>query len=374
MVQHVRGRKNWNMKFVRSAAAWAPLLEDTAGDDFDYGDVRIGHIDTGYVEHSVFGDWDADGKSEHILIDRGANFVDPDRDRRPTDPVAGGLNPGHGTRIGSVMYGFDADVLVGIAPRVPVVPYRAVTSVALISPESINRVADAINHAVNESFCSVINMSLGARPVLNPFGPFRRALRKLGQACDDAYENGVVVVGALGNNVHNKATYPGKYWRSICAAGLEPEFQGDRLSAVEMWKPQPDPLDPVDYQHIDIWAPAETIFRAQPKRRAGELQDDYFPLPDGDGSSYAAATVSGAAAVWLARRGRDIEQTYPADQPWMIVEAFRALLEKTQQGAPADAHANNKAGMLDMKALAEADLPPPNQLNHETRLCSGMFG
>ncbi|UUX48787.1 S8 family peptidase [Nisaea acidiphila] len=374
MVTHVRGRKDWNTKFVRSAAAWAPLLEDTAGDDFDYGDVRIGHVDTGYVEHSVFGSWNNQGASEHILVDQGLNAVDPDREVRPTDPVDGGLNPGHGTRIGSVMYGFDPDVLVGIAPRVPVVPYRAVTSVALITAETIGQVADSINHAVEQSFCSVINMSLGARPVFNPFGAFRRAMRKLGKACDNAYENGVIVVGALGNNVHSKATYPGKYWRSICAAGLEPEFEGDRLTAVEMWKPQPEPLDAVDYQHIDVWAPAESIFRAHPKRRSGDVQDDYYPLPDGNGSSYAAATVSGAAAVWLARRARDIEAAYPPDDAWMVVEAFRSLLKTTHQGLPSDSHANNEAGMLDMKALVEADLPDAGTLDFETRLCRDMFG
>ena len=101
----IRGKKGWNTKLIHSAQAWAPLLDDTPGDDFDYGDVRIGHIDTGYIEHSVFGSWTADGLSEHILVDRGLNLVDPDRDARPTDPVDGGLNPGHGTRIGSVMYG-----------------------------------------------------------------------------------------------------------------------------------------------------------------------------------------------------------------------------------------------------------------------------
>ena len=37
----IRGKKGWNTKLIHSAPAWAPLLEDTAGDDFDYGDVRI---------------------------------------------------------------------------------------------------------------------------------------------------------------------------------------------------------------------------------------------------------------------------------------------------------------------------------------------
>ncbi|HBF97852.1 MAG TPA: hypothetical protein DDW95_04820, partial [Alphaproteobacteria bacterium] len=237
-IARIRGKKGWNTKLIKSAQAWAPLLEDTAGDDFDYGDVRIGHIDTGYVEHAVFGSWSDTGQSEHILVDSGMNLIDPERDPRPTDPIDGGLNPGHGTRIGSVMYGFAPGDWVGVAPRAPVVPYRAVTSVALITPSDISRVADAIHHAVDSSFCSVINMSLGARPTINPWGAFRRAIKKLGTACDHAYNEGVIVVAALGNNVHDRATYPAKFWRSICAGGLEPEFDGDKLSDVEIWKPQ----------------------------------------------------------------------------------------------------------------------------------------
>ena len=372
--QVIHGKRGWNTKLIRSAAAWAPLLEDTAGDDFDYGDVRIGHIDTGYVEHSVFGSWSPDGTSEHIMVDRGRNLVDPERDPRPTDPVDGGLNPGHGLRIGSVMYGFAPGNLIGVAPRVPVVPYRAIKSVALITGDQVSLVADAIDLAVNDGLCSVINMSLGARPVFNPFGSFRRAMKKLGEACDRAYEKGVIVVAALGNNVHDRATYPGKYWRTICAGGVEPIFKDRELTAVEIWKSQSESLVGTDFQHIDAWAPADVIFRAQPRRRTGEVQDEYAPEGDGEGSSYAAAAVAGTAAIWLARRREDIAALYPAEEQWMVTEAFRKLLHDRHQGPPADAPNNNNAGILDAKALVDAKLPEPGELKPETRLCSEMWG
>lgn len=373
-IGQIRGKKGWNTKLIKSAQAWAPLLEETAGDDFDYGDVRIGHIDTGYVEHTVFGSWSDTGLSEHILVDSGLNLIDPERDPRPTDPVDGGLNPGHGTRIGSVMYGFAPGDWVGVAPRAPVVPYRAVKSVALITPSDISRVADAIHHAVDNSFCSVINMSLGARPTINPWGAFRRAIRKLGNACDHAYEEGVMVVAALGNNVHDRATYPAKFWRSICAGGLEPEFDGDKLRDVEIWKPQDPALMTSDYQFVDTWAPADMIFRAKTQRRQpGTVQQHYSPQPDGDGSSYAAASVSGTAAIWLARRGAEIEQLYK-DNPWMITEAFRSLLKATAQGAPSDAPQATDTGILDAKALVEAALPDPATLKYEDRESRDMWG
>lgn len=371
---NIRGKKGWNTKLIRSASAWAPLLDDTAGDGFDYGDVRIGHIDTGYVEHSVFGSWSSDGASEHILVDRGCNLVDPERDPRPTDPVDGGMNPGHGTRVGSVMYGFSPGNMVGVAPRVPVVPYRAVTSVALISADEVSRVADAVDHAVSSSLCSIVNISLGARPVFIPLTPFRRALAKLGEACDRAYEKGVIVVGALGNNIHDRATYPAKYWRTICAAGVEPVFKDGLLTSVEMWKPQPEPLISDDYVHIDTWAPSDVIFRARARRRTGEIQDDYAPKVDGDGTSYAAAAVTGTAAIWLARRRDDIRALYPPDKPWMLTEAFRKLLHISHQGLPEDASDDNSAGILDAKALVEADLPRPEDLTYESRSSSSMWG
>ena len=272
------------------------------------------------------------------------------------------------------MYGFAPGNMVGVAPRAPVVPYRAVTSVAMITPDHVRRVADAIDFAVDEGMCSVINMSLGARPVFNPFGAFRRAIRRLGEACDKAYENGVIVVAALGNNVHDRATYPGKYWRTICAGGVEPVFKDGELRAVETWKSLSQPLVEADYQHIDVWAPAESIFRAKARRRTGETQEDFAREPDGDGSSYAAAAVTGTAAIWLARRMDDIASLYPPDEQWMLTEAFRKLLHDNHQGPPADAPDTNTAGILDVRALVEAELPKPDALEPEERKSSKMWG
>lgn len=373
---NIRGKKGWNTKLIRSAPAWAPLLDDTAGPDFDYGDIRVAHIDTGYVEHAVFGSWSDQGHNEHILVDRGRNLVDPERDKRPTDPVDGGLNPGHGTRIGSVLYGFAPGDMVGVAPRVPVVPYRAISSVALLDSDSVNAVTNAIHHAVNESFCTIINLSLGARPVFAVlgFGPFRNALKRLGEACDQAYDRGVIVVAALGNNIHDRATYPAKYWRTICAGGLEPVFEDGRLTRVEMWKPQPEPLAEDNYQYIDVWAPSNVIFRARAIKRTGRLQDQYAPRVDGDGTSYAAAAVSGAAAIWLARRRLDIEAIYPAEEPWLVTEAFRKLLDVTRQGEPCDSHRSNNSGILDILNLVETELPKPNSLKYQTKKCEDMWG
>ncbi len=364
--------KAWPTSLIQSAPAWAPLLSNTAGDDFDYGEVRIGHIDTGYVEHAVFGSWSDEGTNEHILVDRGKNFVDDGRDARPTDPVDGGFSPGHGTRIGSVMYGFAPGHMIGVAPRVPVVPYRAIESVALTSADHLAAVAKAINHAVSDSYCSVINLSLGARPTFTPIVPFGRALKRLGRACDRAYDEGVIVVAALGNNLHDRATYPAKYRRTICAGGLEPVFQDGSFQCPSVWKPQPEPLTDDDMQYIDVWAPADKIFRATASLRDGRVQNQYEPLADGDGTSYAAAAVSGAAAIWLARRRADIETLYP--EPWMLTEAFRKLLQAAPESPSTGGQEGHPARILDVKALVDAELPRPSTLSRQETECSSMWG
>ena len=47
----------------------------------------------------------------------------------------------------------------------------------------------------------------------------------------------------------------------------------------------------------------------------------------GDGTSYATAITSGAAALWLAHHGAALQTAYP--QPWQRIEAFRTLARQT---------------------------------------------
>ncbi|HBF97853.1 MAG TPA: hypothetical protein DDW95_04825, partial [Alphaproteobacteria bacterium] len=109
------------------------------------------------------------------------------------------------------------------------------------------------------------------------------------------------------------------------------------------------------------------------KRTPGTVQQHYSPEPDGDGSSYAAASVSGTAAIWLARRGAEIGELYK-DNTWMVTEAFRSLLKTTAQGRPSDAPDETDTGILDAKALVEADLPDPATLKFEDRESRDMWG
>ena len=93
--------RNWHIRVIRADRAWSIMTDPTTG-LIDYKDVRIAHIDTGYTEHPVFGPWN--GEANNMIVDQWTNFIETDQ-RGPKDPMNYKGFPGHGTRIGSVMYG-----------------------------------------------------------------------------------------------------------------------------------------------------------------------------------------------------------------------------------------------------------------------------
>ena len=59
--------------------------------------------------------------------------------------------------------------------------------------------------------------------------------------------------------------------------------------------------------------------------------------------------------MWLVYRDDDINAKY--DQPWQRVEAFRKLLKATHQDVAGKFQPVEGTGILDIKAVLEADLP-----------------
>ena len=358
-------RPDWNLRMVRSRQG-QKLLPHLPGppERIDWRDLRVGHLDTGFTEHPVFGDWTTG--EVWIRSGDGLNLREGGTDAH--DPLNYEGNPGHGTRTCSLICG-DARPLaggpvpeseVGVAPRLPVVPCRIVNRVVLTPERNREAVAAGLEHARVKD-CQVVSISLGI-----PFFP-PNATGGMGRAVDRAYEDGMIIAAA-GGQIIDSVTYPGKYGRTIGVGGVTWQRR--------IW---------FDYtagkDQIDVWAPADGVQRADSIAPAGQVvmpaieADDpgMFALSSGShsgdygtgaGTSYAVGHVAAAAAMWLLLRGDDIDRTY--GEAWQRVEAFRRLLRTTARSINGAAPANG-SGVLHIERLLLADLPAASGLKKAAR-------
>ena len=114
---------------------------------------------------------------------RASSRVDPMNYKKQDDELM--INKGHGTRTASVICGYERGKYRGVAPGVPVIPYRAVNGVDLNTRRS-KWVAQALCHAVEGRLCEVVSISLGS-------GFHATGLQK---GVVTAYEKGTIVVAA----------------------------------------------------------------------------------------------------------------------------------------------------------------------------------
>lgn len=339
----------WNIGAVNAREAMLRVF-DEIGEELDWKDVLIAHLDTGYTEHVVF---NLDSNRPALLIDRGINYMEGAG--RPEDPLnyAGGPthHPGHGTRTLGALCGNLPGTYVGICPTVPVVPYR-VTNGSALTNGRITNVANAIRHAVDENGARVISISLGA----NSFIGDTEEMHDMGRAVDHAYESGVIICGAAGQiesapELFGTTVYPGRYSRCILVGGINPKL---RIC--------------FDYQtgasDVDVWAPADDVPR--PNAVFGAPKPYRDSEHSGDGTSYATVHVAAAAAMWLRLRGEELEQG--GYTGWQRVEAFRAMLRSTfrkLKGNDVPTRKNkvpSKTGILDCVEMLDAKLPALDKL------------
>lgn len=324
----------WNLRAVRAPQAWDMFQGGLAA--APWSQIRIGQLDTGYTPHPCFG-FDAAGQltaDTWMRGDLGLNVFDGGG--RPVDPMPKSGTPGHGTRIGSVICGYAGTTITGVAPRVTVVPYRVTDFVVIDSLWGRNQLQVALRHAMRESSCDVISISLGDPCRPNP---------EMGKAIDEAYMEGVLVCCAAGN-ITSEVTYPGRYRRTLTAGGLsskndKPWTGGSRG------------------QRVDIAAPADEILRGIVLQRGGTSSFDYGDL-DADGTSYATAHLSATAALWLAYHGSKLESLY--GRTWRRVEAFRHVLRGSARKPAGWNDKDFGAGILDIPNLLGTPLPDPGSL------------
>lgn len=328
------GALDWHLDMVRAPAAWALL---GGPDAIAWGPTRVAQLDTGYTRHPAFGFGSGASSwidTEHAITDlpappNGGNAFVPPEPGAGLDPVTG-FNGGHGTRIGATISGHDplADgrPYYGVAPKVPHLPIRITDAVWINHAQ--REFARGLDHAVQQG-AGAVNVSLGV--VLGMVVPeMRRAL-------DKAYEAGVIVVCAAGNYV-DPVVAPARLSRTVAVAGVTAQ---ERPWSGSSFGPE-----------VDFSAPAADLRRADPRSPTR-----FRYARGGDGTSYATAITTGAAALWLTHRRAELDAAY-AGQRWCVPEAFRVLARQTARvpGASWQPGAFG-SGILDIAALLAAPLP-----------------
>ena len=301
-----------------------------------WGAVRVGQIDTGYTRHPALGFPD----NTWVDVAGGRTWFNPGEGGGSDGPGLGvdnndRLRDGHGTRVASVICGDHAAApggrYLGVAPRVPLVPVRIADDVLI--PHAQRELAQAIRYLVREARVSVINLSMGFLP--------RSQIKVLDQAIDEAYESGVILVCAAGQPLP-RVVSPAHGRRTLAVAGSTPAGIPWGQSA--------------HGNAVNWTAPAADILRADTNR-----QGQFGYAGNGDGTSYAAAISTGAAALWLARHGEAaLKAAYPS--PWQRVAAFQQVAEATAKPMPHQQQGSFGFGILDITDLLATPLPPAGSL------------
>ena len=177
--------EQWNLSNINIEDAW----EESQGEG-----VTVAVIDTGVSQVK-------DLKDTKFVP--GYDFVN-DRDKASDDH-------GHGTHVaGTVAQSTNNNYgVAGVAYKASIMPLKVLSA---SGSGTISDIAEAIRFAADNG-ADVINMSLGGGGASN----------LMEEAIDYAYEKGVVVVAAAGNENTNSSSYPARYPKVISVSALDIE-------------------------------------------------------------------------------------------------------------------------------------------------------
>ncbi len=312
---------------------WAPRLVglfDLPASTNRGAGVRIGHIDTGYTAHP-----ELDASSYDLV--NAASTIDASGG---LDPMPGGTS--HGTATGTILISApgtnatnDLDApspgITGLAPGAIVVPVRALDAVVVVEAPIFTQssIAMAIQQCI-ASGCHVISMSFG--------GVVSLAVR---DALDDAFENHMILCAAAGNCV-GFVVQPAALDTVIACGGVGIEPDG----SVRTW-----PGTSAGPQ-IDISAPSDNVW-------VGDWIDGEARVRPGEGTSFAAPHVAGAAAIWLEHHGREALLARYASTGERLGDVFRSVVKSSALVPPGWDSDVNGAGVVNLPQLVAHPLPEP---------------
>lgn len=275
--------------------------------------IRIGILDTGYDDKHQ-------ARPDFILTALERSFLDGASPNSAVDPGVDGIlnNPGHGTGTIGLLAGRRLSKMsvaeqntrdyLGGAPYSSIIPVRIANSVVQFYTSGMAKGLEYImspgGDAANR--CDVVSISMGGLPS-----------RAWAEAINRAYEAGIVVVAAAGNNIGRLTpttiVWPARFRRVIAATGVTGEHTPYKLDGIHPnvmegnFGPQSKMATALAaYTPNTPWA----------KWRCAKLIDR-----NGAGTSSSTPQIAAAAALWLQKH----RPNFPGE-PWKKVEAVRTAL------------------------------------------------
>jgi hypothetical protein len=331
----------WCSRLVEAQAAWAlpprPAQPGFAAGRARGAGIRIGHPDSGFRRHTAI--WrEVAGQPARLRLDLDRDFVDEDANSEHADG-------NHGLATASVLMSGGPEI-TGIAPEVELVPLRVAERhpflpIPVLLSSGMRRLRDALYYATSDEVaCPVISISLGWL-----------AHRSLLEAVQAAVQRNVIICAAAGNYV-GFVVWPASYAEVIAVGGCTAE-------RTPWWGSSRG-------RRIAISAPAQRVWRAT-------VDEQHAPqIGPSDGTSFAAATVAGVAALWLAHYGRDFLLDRYAGQV-TLSQVFRWLLERTAQPFASPRVRGLGPGIVNACRLLAAPLPTVDEVKGVTEPAAALL-
>ena len=296
---------------------WNDWIHDTLGDYADTNLLEPWRSDYQYMHDVVdsYAAWGVTTGLESVrvaVIDSGVDAYHPDLGVVESYNMGFGTTDlyGHGTHVAGIISATlgNARGGAGIAPDVTVMGFRISDNSHEIDDYTL---IQSIYTAVDND-ADIINMSLG---YLNYDADFQTAV-------DDAYDNGVTVIAAMGNNGSNTINYPAAYDHVIAVGATDKSNRRAFFSNFGDW--------------ADVSAPGVDIFSTYPTSKGS-----YTMM---DGTSMACPVVVGVVALYISALGYN-------PGPDAIEKALKSSATKCSDSGMG-AGIVNLANMLDSKPAA----------------------